>query len=70
MFVGKAGSLPEKYSTKACSGLTRKHDSRLERLARDKHCSLVGRFASCKRKKGLLDAAPKGDRIVFDETED
>ncbi len=51
MFAGQAGSLPLRAGTERCStrvgtGLTRKHDTRLERLARDKNSSLLGTFVS------------------------
>jgi hypothetical protein len=37
---------PEKYPTFVCFGLLHKHWTRLERLARDKHSSLIGTFLS------------------------
>jgi hypothetical protein len=33
--------VPEKYSTEIGSGLLRRHQTRLEKLARDKHSSLL-----------------------------
>ncbi len=46
MFVGKARSLPlsrelERSFSQVGSGLTHKHETRLERLARDEHSSLL-----------------------------
>ncbi len=46
MFVGKAKSLPLSGAPESCFGavgssLTHKHTTRLERLARDKHSSLL-----------------------------
>jgi hypothetical protein len=54
MFVDKArsGAL-ERSSTWVGSGLTKKHYTRLERLAWDKHFSLFSLFASYKEKKVL-----------------
>jgi hypothetical protein len=51
MLAGQAGSLPlgagtERCSTQVGSGLTRNHDTRLERLARDKNSSLFDTFVS------------------------
>ncbi len=51
MFVGKArgkpqGSAPEKLFTRVGPRLTRKHQIRLERLARDKHFRFFQRFVN------------------------
>ncbi len=56
MFVGKAGSLPQSAASERCficlgSSLTSKYQTRLERLARDKHCSILRKFANYGRKK-------------------
>jgi len=55
MFAGKVRSLhksgaPEKSFNQAGSGVTRKHLTRLERSARDKHLSIFGKLInySCK----------------------
>jgi hypothetical protein len=56
MFVGKARSLPqsgtpERYFTKVGTGLTHKRNTRLERLAGDKHSSFLQKFVNygCKK---------------------
>ncbi len=51
MFLGKATSLPLSGTSWRCftregSGLTRKHKTRLERLARDKHLSLLQKIVN------------------------
>ncbi len=51
MFAGKAGAYPSEasfsYSTLGCApDLTDKHLSRLEKLARDKHSSLLRKFVN------------------------
>ncbi len=51
MFVGKARGLPEKFFTWVGPSLTRKHQTRLERLARDKHSNLLRKSANCGHKK-------------------
>ncbi len=56
MFVVKARSLPQSGSsersiTRVGSGLTGKHQTRLENLARDKHSSLLRNFINYGRKK-------------------
>jgi hypothetical protein len=38
-------------------GLTRKHSTRLERLARDKHSSLLRKYVKCSRNK-FYDTGP------------
>ncbi len=58
-FVGKARSLPqseasESFFTWVCSGLTSKHQTMLERLARDKRNSLLQKFVIYGRKKFYL----------------
>jgi hypothetical protein len=49
MFVGKAGAYP-RVEHLVGSGLTRKHWTRLERLARDKRSSLLRKFVTYGRK--------------------
>jgi hypothetical protein len=56
MFVGKARSLLLSGACERCfihlgSSLTSKHETRLERLARDKHSSLFQKFVTYGRKK-------------------
>ncbi len=51
VFVDKARSLTysgarERYFTKVSSGLTDTHQTRLERLTRDKHSSLLRKFVN------------------------
>ncbi len=47
MFVGQAWSLArERYSTRVCSRLTRKHQTRLERLSTDENQSLLGKLSN------------------------
>jgi hypothetical protein len=48
MFAGKAGAYPSEASFR-CSTLG--HWTGLERLARDKHSSLLRKFVNCGRKK-------------------
>ncbi len=51
MFVGKAGEYPsEAPFYRKGSGLTRKHQTWLERLARDKHSSLLRKSVNYDRK--------------------
>ncbi len=56
MFPGKTRDLPQSRATERCftwvgSGLTQKHYTRLERLARDKHSSLLRKSVTYGRKK-------------------
>jgi hypothetical protein len=56
MFAGKARSLPysgapEKFFTLVGSGFTRKHYTRLKKLAGDKHCGLLHILVNYGRKK-------------------
>jgi hypothetical protein len=56
MFVGKASDLPKSGATEKCftwvgHGLARKHWTRLERLARDKHPSLLRKSVNYGRKR-------------------
>ncbi len=44
MFAGKDKSLSQRHSTWLFSDITRKHQTRLERLPRDKHTSLLSQF--------------------------
>ncbi len=67
IFVGKARSLPksvssEKDFTWVGSGLSNKHLTRLEKLARSKHSSLVRKFITYGRKK-FTTLAPGVNRI-------
>ncbi len=68
MFVGKARSLPESGVLFGCStqvgySLTHKHQSRLERLARDKHSSLLRTFVNYGRKK-FYNVDPMGPNVI------
>jgi hypothetical protein len=48
------------------AGLTRKHETRLERQVRDKHSSLLQTFITCRRKR-FYNIGPWEDvRIVVD----
>jgi len=56
MFVGKARSLPKNEAPERCftwlsSSLAYKQQTRLERLARDKHSSLLQKFVIYVQKK-------------------
>ncbi len=56
MFVGEARGLPQSGTPERCftlvgSGLTCKHQTRLERLSQNKHCSLLRKFVNYARKK-------------------
>jgi hypothetical protein len=58
MFFGKARIIPEGGAPERCfslivSVLTRKHYTRLERLARDKHSSFFEPFVSYKENEVL-----------------
>jgi len=62
MFAGKARSLPKsgapkKYFTRVGSGLTHKHKTSYERLARDKHSSLLA-HSQVTKKKSVVDMYP------------
>jgi hypothetical protein len=46
----------ERFFTRAGSGLTRKHETRLERLARDKHLSLLRKSVNYGRKSFIVQA--------------
>ncbi len=48
---------PEKCFTRVGSGLTGKHQTRLERLAKDKHSSLLRKSVNCSRNK-FYDTGP------------
>jgi hypothetical protein len=56
MIVGEARGLPESGASARCftevgSGLTNNHYTRLERLVRDKHSSLLRKFVNYGQKK-------------------
>ncbi len=56
MFVGKSRGLPisrvsERWLSRVGSGLISKHLTRLERIARNKHSSFLGKFVNYVRKK-------------------
>jgi hypothetical protein len=70
MFVGKDRSLPYCGASERCfihlgSGLTSKHWARLERLARDKHSSLLQKTVNYGRKK-FYNIGPRQD-YMFEE---
>ncbi len=59
IFVGEARSLPlsgapERYFTQVASGLSCKHQTRLERLAMDKHSSLLRKSVNYGRKSFIV----------------
>ncbi len=61
MFVGMAWSLPKSVSAESCftgvgSGLTCKHLSKLEKLARDKHFGLLRKF---RKKLSFITLGPE-----------
>ncbi len=67
MFVGEARSLPwreapERSFTQVGSGLTRKHYTRLERLAKDKHSSLLQKSVNYGQ-KSIITLAP-GPKVI------
>ncbi len=69
VFVGKARSLPksgalERSFTRVGSGLTHKIQDRLERLARDKHPSLLHQFVCYGRNK-CYDTGPYSVRLLL-----
>jgi hypothetical protein len=81
MFVGKAGEYPSEASFRCSTlgwapDLAHKHQTRLERLARDKHCSLLQKTVNygCKKfyrigPRGILKKASNCDksdeRVLF-----
>ncbi len=52
MFVGKARSLPVSLAPEIC--FTRKHQTKLERLARDKHSRYLRKIVNYGHKKFYL----------------
>jgi hypothetical protein len=70
MFVDKAKSLPQsgppkRYFTQVSSCLTLKHQTRLERLARDKHSSLLRKIVNYGRKSFIRFAPDDVQKISF-----
>ncbi len=70
MFVGDTWSLPqsgapERCFTRVSSGLTQKHETRLERLAKDKHSSLLQKSVNyvC---KFFYSTGPKPQAKILD----
>jgi hypothetical protein len=68
MFVGEARSLPksgapERFFTRVGSSLTRKHQTRLERLAKDKHPRLLRKSVNYGRKK-FYSTGPRSDKFL------
>ncbi len=66
MFVDKVRSVPQSVSPKGGftwvgSGLTNKHQSKLEKLAIDKHSSLLQKFVTYGRKKFYNVETRQGD---------
>jgi hypothetical protein len=64
MLVGKARSLPQNGAPERCftqigSGLTRKYYTRLERLAMDKHTSLLRNSVNYDRENFIVQAPGK-----------
>jgi hypothetical protein len=70
IIVGEARSLtlsgaPERCFTWVGSGITRKYYNRLERLARDKHSSLLHKFANYGQKSFItLGSGPKIIKLI------
>ncbi len=66
MFAGKAGAYlsgaSEKCFTRVCSGITRKHKTRLERLARDKRSCLLQKLINYGCKK-FYNIGPRSHQI-------
>jgi hypothetical protein len=68
MFVGEARSLPksgapERFFTRVGSSLTQKHQAKLERLAKDKHPSLLWKSEKYGRKKSY-STGPRSDKLL------
>jgi hypothetical protein len=69
MFVGKATGLPESGAPERCfawvgSGLTNKHYTGLERLAKDKRSSLLRKFVNYGCKK-FYSTGPGSSLVQF-----
>jgi hypothetical protein len=63
MFENKAGAHPSELPTLGLApGLTHIKQTWLERLATDKHSSLLQKFVNCRCKKSFITLGPGGDR--------
>jgi hypothetical protein len=67
VFAGKAGAYPSKAPSRCFTlgetpSLTHKYQTRLKRLARDKHSSLSRKSVNYGRNK-FYDTGPRGERI-------
>jgi hypothetical protein len=68
--VGKARSLPksgasERFLNRVGPCFTYKHYTRLEKLARDKHTSLLQKFVACGRKKFYYIGSWWYEKLIF-----
>jgi hypothetical protein len=63
MFTGKSRAYPNEAPLRLAPGFTHKHCTRLERLARDKHSSLLRKFVNYNCKK-FYNIGPRLQEIV------